>query len=566
MKQLWPVCLGLGSLVAGCGSPQDAVVAQVGQHQITAASLRAFVEQLPVGLRSQQTGEAARQHYLQALIDRRLLLMEARGRGLDTTAAVREAVREAVDARARTLYRAREILPKAKVPEEEVRRYFSAEGFDRERRLNAILVKTREEIDAVLKELRAGRSFAEVARAHSLDERSAKQGGELGFIGRDMALRLYIPLEVFASLPTGQVSQPLQASKSWHVVRFTEDRTASYEKNRSYLEARLSEERARQVEEEHCELLGESFQARLDPAGLREIAGAYRQEDPTPLAASSTPLYRYDQGTLEIAEAQETLRRLRIFLGLADSAQAVSILKRFVLNPFLLKEAARRAGLYEAPEILQLEKRAQENVLLEAVRKTAITQHLSTSEEEVRHYYDNRPEVFHHEEAVWVEELLLPSAAEAQQAKELIEAGALFAELAERSLRPGTKESRARFHFHPREKDHYPKLVPALLGASRGELVGPLEVEGGYSVFRVVGREPGGLEPYETAQQRARALLEREWEEQELETLVKQLREKYASQVQVQTSHLAEALPDSLLNRQGSPSQGPKAEARPPQG
>jgi len=545
MKHLWIVCLVF--LAAGCGNGRDPLVAEVGPHRITAASLRNFVERLPLGLHSQQTGDAARREYLQSMIDRHLMLMEAQNLGLDTTRAVQRAVRLVVDLRVSALYRAREITPQAAVSEEEVRRFFKAENYDRERELSAILVKTRTEIEKVLEELEAGRPFEEVARSYSLDELSARQGGKLGFIGRSMAPRLHIPADVFASLPLGQVSPPLRAGQSWHVVRFTQERSAAYERYRSDIEERLFREQVRQVEEEHFERLKESFQVRVNPSGLQALVAAYRAEDPPALVSDTLLLYSGDSGELTLAAAHEALRRGNIRLEFADGAQTRAALERFVLRPWLMELAARRAGLYEEPEIRSLERSKREDVLLEALRRSLIAPRVVVSEAEAWEYYDNHPETFYHEDAVWAEELLLPTEAEAQQVKQQIAAGALFPDFAERSLRQGAKERQARFHFHPLEKGIYPRLVPFLMQASPGELVGPLEVEGGYSVFRVAGFEPGGIESYETAQRRAHAMLLRERESRELGIFVKELREKYVSQIKTYESRLKAALPDDLV-------------------
>ena len=101
-------------------------------------------------------------------------------------------------------YKAQEITSKVKISNEAVQRYFEQEGYGRERLLNAIKVGSRAAIDTVLQELRAGRSFAEVAQARSLDERSAERGWRVGLYRSG-------PARV-ASHPTSDFQEP--ASKS----------------------------------------------------------------------------------------------------------------------------------------------------------------------------------------------------------------------------------------------------------------------------------------------------------------------------------------------------------------
>ena len=138
--------LAITIVLAACAQETNAPVARVDEVPISGESLRSFVEKLPVGLRNPEGGDAARRQYVQSLIDRQLILKEALVHGLDTLQSVKHAVDEAVDARVIALYRARNITAQVQVPEEDVRRVFAEEGYHRKRKLNAILVHTRAEI------------------------------------------------------------------------------------------------------------------------------------------------------------------------------------------------------------------------------------------------------------------------------------------------------------------------------------------------------------------------------------------------------------------------------------
>ena len=547
MKFWWVVSIGAIGGTAGCDQESDPIVAQVGPHSISASSLHAFVTDLPEGLRIEERGQAARKRYLQDLVDSRLLLMEARARGLDTTEAVRTAVRGTIDTRARNLYRHRKIDAKVSVKEEEVRQRFDSEGYDVERKLYAILVDNREEILAIAEELRRGEPFEEVARARSLDKRSADRGGELGFIDPEMALRLNIPLEVFRTLPLDEVSKPLNAAGRWHVVRFTEERPRDFGKFGDLIRSRLIREREMQAEEEHLEELERSFQVRLDAEVLNKLVGAFRAKTLERWTTDPSKLYHYDKGEISLREVLRGSQRMLLYRALADSAGPIVGLRKMILRPFLLAEAAKRTGIYDEPEIRQLEQERLEDVLLETLKKVAITQQINVSEEEARQFYDNHPELFHHEAMTWVEELLLPTEDEARQVRLELEAGTTFGELAERSQRESAAKNAAQFHFHPREKVLYPKLVPAVMAAEPGDLIGPMEVNDGFSLFRVLRREESKVEPFTHSKRRARALVRRQWENQRLEALVKELRSKYASQITIDESLLQQALPDELV-------------------
>ena len=545
VRYLWTTCLVAAS---GCGLLPESPVAEVGPYQITTSALKSFVAEWSGSRPPSQTADQARQYYLQTMIDARLLLVEAHARGIDTTQAVRTTVQNAIDNRVSALYRAREITDAIAIPEEEIRAYFDDEGYGLERKVSGILVESQTEADSVLAQLSAGRPFAEVAAAYSIDARSARQGGQLGFIGRDMAPRIHIPPEVFRTLPLGAISEPMYTGKYWNIVRFTEERPASYDKYRDSIKGRLFAERSAQAKREHLELLQNAFEARLHGAVLQQLVNAYRLQDLSPLTAESLPLYTFDEGEITVTTAVKVLQEQNIGSGFADSAQAASTLKRIVLNPFLIKEAARRAGYYQKPAIQQLKEIKEKEALLDGLKET-ITRELDISEEDVRRYYDTHPEIFSHDPAVWVEELLLPSADEAKEKRALLEGGTSFADLADESLRSDAIAKTNRFHFHPLEKAVYPKLMAAIEDAPEGELIGPIAVEGGFSLFRVLDHEDASIEPYEQVRRRATALLRREQEHWRLQALLEKLREKYAAQIKIDEALLREAVPDSLLRR-----------------
>ena len=360
------------SFLASCSQPEpDDVVAVVGSHEITPSALREFVSGLAPGLRPEKTGEAARRHYLQALIDGRLLLMEAKARGLDTTSTMREAVRNEVDTKVQALYRYDKILSKIEVPEDELRAFSAHHGFQIERWFTAIVVETRADIDKVVGELEAGRPFEEVAREYSVEERSASQGGHFTWVDRYNIKRVGIPQDLFVSLPLGEVSKPQHVGNDWSVVRFTQERPVPFERYQFAARHHLLGGKISQLAAEHFEALRESFRVRFHPQGLTELQEAYRDKETAALEKSEVVLYGFEGGEVSVAEAYEVMRRPDHFQQLADSAKAVSTLEELVLRPVLFDAAARQAGLYDRPDVRELEEKTADRILLEMMRKSA---------------------------------------------------------------------------------------------------------------------------------------------------------------------------------------------------
>jgi peptidyl-prolyl cis-trans isomerase D len=114
---------------------------------------------------------------------------------------------------------------------------------DEQRRASHILVKTKEEAEKLLQELRKspGR-FAELAKKQSQDSGSAQKGGDLGWFGRGMMVK---PFEEAAFKLGQNEMQVVESEFGFHVVRVTGIQAA---KARSFDEVRkeLGEELARQ--------------------------------------------------------------------------------------------------------------------------------------------------------------------------------------------------------------------------------------------------------------------------------------------------------------------------------
>ena len=307
----------------------------------------------------------------------------------------------------------------------------------------------------------------------------------------------------------------------------------------------MSRQRRLWAYEEHLEVLERTFRLRLDRTGLTELMEGRRARNHGALAASSTPLYRYDGGMVTVAEANEALRAFNLGGAFADTVEAEDAVRRNVIGPHLIRLAAMEDGLYDTPDIRKFREQKRNAVLAEKTRSLSIAG-IEVTEEEIRQYYDANPGLFQAEEYVHIEELLLPSKAKAAEIRARIAAGETFTGLAAHSLRPDPQGD-ARFHLHPKHRQVYPRLFSAIEAAARGAVTGPFEVKGGYTVFRVLERVPESRQPYDQVRQRARALSLRQRQGEKFDDLIFQLREKYRTQVVVNAARLTEALPDSLL-------------------
>jgi peptidyl-prolyl cis-trans isomerase C len=135
-----------------------------------------------------------------------------------------------------------------------------------------ILVRTEDEVAAVVDALAGGRDFAEVAAEVSIDG-SGQQGGDLGWFGPGVMIPEFEG--VVRNLEPGQVSDPLQTRFGWHVVRLIDSRIASVPPLEQVREDLANELRRDAVQtliaRLQAETTVEDLSGGLDPAVLRRI-------------------------------------------------------------------------------------------------------------------------------------------------------------------------------------------------------------------------------------------------------------------------------------------------------
>ena len=547
--------LGLLVVLGACGKPEEEeIVAMVGQKAIHAEELRRFVLNLLPGLYTHKQGQEAREDYLQSLIDQELLLLEARNRGLEQDSQLVEKLSSKQRKYIVSVLRQREIMPLVEITEEDIRQRFEELGLARERFLTAIVVASQQEARELQQRLVAGESWTDLAQAHSLDGQSAERAGEVGFLNRSLAERMGIPVAVFDTLATGEVSPPLARGRAYQLIRFIGERQAELATHQAALQAQLMKIGQREVEDRKVEMLAYELDWAMDEAGRQVLAALAenpaQQVQHLSAADRSAALFSYKGGQVSVNEYLHTLKLHRVHSrkALADSAFITALARRFILPETMLAYAASQAGIPDEPAVVDWVEEAKEELLLTRLRQIEVSDKVAVEDEEARRYIEQHPEQFLLPERICYEELIVPTKEEAAQlAGELDEATDLLQVARQRG-----------FNVRPRQPDGlvcmislnevvYPRLWPELQEAPLGALRGPVETRDGYIFFKVMQHQEPQPEPADKALLRARASLVQRQERERFNELMDQLRAKYRDQVTAFADRLDAALPDALL-------------------
>jgi peptidyl-prolyl cis-trans isomerase C len=199
------------------------VVAKVGEGTVTEADI-AFASQDFADQLSQVPPTQWRKVLTDVVVDMKVLANAAEEAGIAEEDGFKRQVEFLTMRALRNAYLAREI--EGKVSDEAVQAAYDKEFADYagedERKARHILLKTKEEAEAVIAELDGGRDFAELAREKSTGP-SGPNGGDLGYFTRGRMVKEFE--DAAFALEVGKHSaEPVETQFGWHVIKVEEAR------------------------------------------------------------------------------------------------------------------------------------------------------------------------------------------------------------------------------------------------------------------------------------------------------------------------------------------------------
>ena len=523
----------------------DRGVAQIGNEEITVDQLQEFMDGLPEYAKAEHTGVEEARNHLNTMINIELMIMEAQAADLDESPEFRARMAQARQEKLASTFQDRALEVEEEVEESEVREYAERMGLTRAIRLADIMVPSRENALAVLRELKNGVPWGQVAKQWSINKKTSAQGGDLGrYTTRE---QMITPLQdKLFSLALGQVSEPIKIGGHYSIFTVIADSTIELSPDRKLaIQMGLKEEKKQRARLTLVAELKEKYHLELDREGLALIVEKVRSGTSFATEAErNIVLYRYDGGAItaqDLAEADRALKS-NALAQISDSSQVVAFAERHVVPNAMLVEAALRAGVdQEAATVEWLDDQAKQ-FLIRALRARVLRAKVTIAENELRQFYEAHAERYLHPEQIEVQEILVETETEALRLMEQIQKGAPLGDLAKKySIRSlEDRDEEGRFHFHLFEKDFFGGFVEVAEKAEIGALTGPAKVNEGYSIFKVLSRGRK-RETFAEAEWRVRSQLKREKEKKTFNQFIEELRNKYAAKMVIREDNLKAA-------------------------
>ena len=203
------------SAALGCGDGQDgsSIDARLGEVQVSQHDVDVAIGRITVRARERYGSVKSQRRLALRVAEERLLCRAAQAAGFDASDQASRAAEEAIAAHYV------DVTEGGAVTDASVRAYYEehADRFKLEV-IDAkhIVVETEEEAHTLLRELRAGASFANLAMGHSLDRRSKDAGGVLGWMGKGRMDPAWS--KVAFALEEGETSDPVRTSYGWTLI------------------------------------------------------------------------------------------------------------------------------------------------------------------------------------------------------------------------------------------------------------------------------------------------------------------------------------------------------------
>lgn len=266
-------------LLLGCAREKEQaggdVLVRVGPKVITTEDFRREVESLPDAYKPMLIEPEAKRRFLEKLVDREILLLEAEKAQVAEREEVKRKIEECQKGVILEAFIREIVAGKDEVSEEEVKRYYEEhkeEFFLPERiRVRHIVVPTLEEARALRERILRGEDFAELARRYSISP-SAKWGGDLGYIQRGQVGKEFEEA-AFALREPGEISDIVKTTFGYHIIQLEDrkpPRQLPLEEVEDEIRAKLRERKRQEALEEYLEKARQKYRIAINERLLEE--------------------------------------------------------------------------------------------------------------------------------------------------------------------------------------------------------------------------------------------------------------------------------------------------------
>lgn len=269
---------------------EGAVIAEVNGETITTSDFKHELDNLPPYLKPMADTPEGKKELLDTMVVRELILQQARKDGLDKSPEVAAKLEELKKRIIVEGFLKKKVEEQAKVSDEEMKKFYE-ENKDKFKtgdqvKASHILMKSEKEAQDVLKELKAGGNFEELAKKHSIDSAAAK-GGDLGWFSKGSMVPEFE--KVVFGLKEGETSGIVKTKFGFHVIKLTGKRAAgtrSFDEVKEQIKAALLPTKQQEVFQKLKDDIKKNAKVSIKDDALKGLDG---KASPAPALPAQAP-------------------------------------------------------------------------------------------------------------------------------------------------------------------------------------------------------------------------------------------------------------------------------------
>lgn len=273
----------ISSILAGmmCATMATAeVYATVDGQKITEKDMDFFKQVIP-GFNYDKLSKQDKEAVINQLIERKLALIAATKDKIEKDKDYKEALNILKTNLAIDLWvkqQQEKFAKSVKVTQEDAKKFYDANKnlfIDQQAQVRQIVVKTKEEADKILAELKGKKGdalqklFIELANKNSIDTGTQKSqnGGDLGTVNRNQMLPQFTEA-VFGLAPQSYTTTPIQTESGYHIIYLqskTEAKTVPFDQAESAIQNNLKAQMIEMKIREKMKQMREKAKVKIEP-------------------------------------------------------------------------------------------------------------------------------------------------------------------------------------------------------------------------------------------------------------------------------------------------------------
>jgi len=490
----------------GCGSDDDPVLAVVGGDKIYAEDLNEYIDRYQKTFKTFEEELEGRKDLLDTLIIQQLLIQEAYRMNIDESEEINRIVLANKDKFLLDILYKRIVIDQVNVTDDDVKDFYAK--LEKKVKASHILVYSKDTAMLLIDSLKNGANFENLAVNFSVDPSAKTNQGNLGYFVYGQMDNVFSE-NVFKMEP-GEISEPFETRFGWHIVKMIESAPNELRGplDKMYDQIKVSIENAMKSAklDEYRKQLQEKYIVRVDTTTCEYLMHKRTSLYP-PSLLNSLPKNDFDVTQLDRDEKELILANWE--QGQISLGQYLARIKQygtqrapnfddyeglanyiFQMNMMeILSVEARNIGLEDDAEYKRRIRKFRELAMADVMQNDSLQHPDKPDEGKLRQYYEDHPEEFVTPEKIHVYEIMFNSHNLAKTYALKVKSLDKFKSLAtEHTERAGKRKSGGDLGYI--EKRYYPLLFKAAKETAVGNVAGPINNKGKYSIIYVADKKP----------------------------------------------------------------------------